>query len=242
MSLTIHYIENWELQSKCLQVLYTPQDHTSENLKDALQDSLERWNLDPSKLTAFTTDNAANIVKACQLAGFQRFQCFGHRLNLAVTNSIKDDPRVNRATAVCRKLTTHFSHSHKKKQALTAAQIELKLPQHSLIADCETRWGSKFKMMQRALEQEPAIRRVLSQDRKASHLVPTWQDVDILESVVKALEPVADFTDMLSGKLSNAWSSSIKICMQTHITLVYSHHSKAVTVYNVRLSFSCISS
>ncbi|KAK2190879.1 hypothetical protein NP493_65g01022 [Ridgeia piscesae] len=101
MSLTIHYIENWELQSKFLQVLYTPQDHTSENLKDALQDSLDKWNLDPSKLVAFTTDNGANIVKACQLAGIPRFQCFGRRLNLAVTNSIKDDPRVRRVIGVC---------------------------------------------------------------------------------------------------------------------------------------------
>ena len=231
MSLTIHYIENWELQSKCLQVLYTPQDHTSENLKDALQDSLDRWNLDPSKLIAFTTDNGANIVKACQLAGFPRFQCFGHRLNLAVTNSIKDDPRVKRAIGVCRKLTTHFAHSHKKKQALTAAQIELNLPQHSLIADCETRWGSKFKMMQRTLEQEPAIRRVLSNDRKASHLVPTWQDVDVLEGVVKALEPVADFTDMLSGKLSSVWSPNTNICDCVQIMSFQSCNSLRCKLY-----------
>ena len=123
---------------------------------------------------------------ACQLAGLLCFQWFGHRLNLVVTNSIKDDPRVSRAVGVCLKLTTHFANSYKKKQALTAAQVELKLSQHSLNADCETRWGSKFNVMQRTLERVPAIRMVLSQDRNASHLVPTWQNVDILESVVKA--------------------------------------------------------
>ena len=57
--------------------------------------------------------------------------------------------------------------------------------------------------MERVLEQEPAIRRVLPQDRRASHLVSTSQDIDVLESVTKALRPVSDFTDMLSGKLSN---------------------------------------
>ena len=196
MSLTIHYIEDWKLESRCLQVLYTPQDHTADNLQEAL---VGIW----SKLSAFTTDNGANIVKACQLAGFTRFQCFGHRLNLAVTNSFKDDERVRRAIGVCRKLTTYFSHSFKKKAALTAAPVELKLPQHSMIADCETRWGSKYKMMERVIEQEHAIRRVLSQDRKSSHLVPTWQDIDVIESVVKALQPVSEFTDMLSGKLCN---------------------------------------
>ena len=91
-------------------------------------------------------------------------------------------------------------------------------------------------MMQRTLEQEPVIRRVLSNDRKASHLVPTWQDVDILEGVVKALEPVADFTDMPSGKLSSAWSPNTNICRK----LYNCHHSKAVTVYNVRFSFIII--
>ena len=145
MSLTVHFIENWELRSKCLQVLYTPQDHTSENLKYALQESMECWSLDPLKLTAFTTDNGSKIVKACQLAGFLRFQCFGHSLNLAVTNSIKDGHRVSRAVGVCRKLTIHFANNYKKKQALTAAQVELKLPQHSLIADCETRVLSSMR-------------------------------------------------------------------------------------------------
>ena len=66
--------------------------------------------------------------------------------------------------------------------------------------------------MQSTLEQEPAIRRVLSNDRKASHLVPTWQDVDILEVH-------GHLTPTFVGKLYNC------------------HHSKAVTVYNVRFSF-----
>ena len=107
-----------------------------------------RWNLQPAKSTAFTTDNGTNIVKACQLADFMRFQCFGHRLNPAVTNSIKDDPRVSRVVGVCRKLTTHFAHSFKKKMAPTAAQVELNVPRHSLVADCETQWGSKLKLME----------------------------------------------------------------------------------------------
>lgn len=37
-------------------------------------------------------------------------------------------------------------------------------------------------------------------DKKCRHLVPTWQDVEILESVNKAVKPLQDFTDALSGE------------------------------------------
>ena len=55
-------------------------------------------------------------------------------------------------------------------------------------------------MIGRVLEQEKVIRKVLGGDRKTSHLVPTWQDLDILESLNSILAPLSDFTDMLSAK------------------------------------------
>ena len=54
-------------------------------------------------------------------------------------------------------------------------------------------------MVRRILEQEEAIRIVLSADRKTSHLILTWQDVDVLQSIHKALSPVSSLTDILSG-------------------------------------------
>ena len=67
---------------------------------------------------------------------------------------------------VCRKIVTSFSHSWKKKNELTKAQVEKGLPEHSLVTDCPTRWGSQQKMVARILEQDAAIRQVLSEDRK----------------------------------------------------------------------------
>ena len=59
----------------------------------------------------------------------------------------------------------------KRKRDLTKAQMNLQLPVHALVADSPTRWGSMAKIVARILEQENAIRTVLSADRKASHLV-----------------------------------------------------------------------
>ncbi len=55
-------------------------------------------------------------------------------------------------------------------------------------------------MIGRVLEQRRALSDVLSADRKSRHLVPTWQDLDILESVNQALQPLQEFTDALSGE------------------------------------------
>ena len=97
-----------------------------------------------------------------------------------------------------------FFVSWKKRRDLAKAQREHNLPLHvhSLTADYPTRWGSSHKMLSHILEQETAVRAVLSADRKCSHVISTWQDteVHVLEAIDKALTPMADLTDLLSGK------------------------------------------
>lgn len=81
-----------------------------------------------------------------------------------------------------------------------SAQIERGLHPHKLITESPTRWGSRLQMIERVLEQEKAITQVLATDKKTRHLVPTWQDIMVLESVTAALKPLQDFTDALSGE------------------------------------------
>lgn len=115
-------------------------------------------------------------------------------------NAVKGDERITRAVGLCKKLVGHFSHTWKGKMALKKAQKEHNLPEHSLITECPTRWGSRQRMIQRVLEQQRAISDVLSADRKSRHLVPSWQDLDVLESINQALQPLQEFTDALSGE------------------------------------------
>lgn len=101
---------------------------------------------------------------------------------------------------VCKKVVGAFSFSWKKKKELAAAQKEFDLPKHRLITESPTRWGSRHAMIARVLEQEKAISKVLSADRKTRHLAPSWQDIEVLESIHKALNPLVEFTDALSGE------------------------------------------
>lgn len=55
-------------------------------------------------------------------------------------------------------------------------------------------------MVNRMLEQKEAVMRILSTDRKSDSLKLNWQALDVLESMVKALEKVAPLTDALSGE------------------------------------------
>lgn len=98
---------------------------------------------------------------------------------------------------MCKKVVAAFSYSWKKKRDLAAAQEKLNLPKHQLVTESPTRWGSRQKMVARMLEQRMVIAEVLASDRSIQHLVPTWHDVDVLESVHEALSPLLEFTDFL---------------------------------------------
>lgn len=107
-------------------------------------------------------------------------------------NAMKDS-KIDRAVGLCKKIVGLFSHSWKRRRDLAEAQKELKLPVHKLKTECPTRWGSMQVMVQRILEQLPAISHVLSPDRKARHLIPLWQDVEVLEGINKTITSLADF-------------------------------------------------
>ncbi|KAK0151906.1 Endoplasmic reticulum export factor CTAGE5 [Merluccius polli] len=194
LSLTIHYItDDWNLGSRCFS------EHTAEEIAQGLKEALESWGFKEERQVCITTDNGSNVVKAASLNDWTRLQCFGHRLHLAIEKSVKD-PRINRAVALCKKIVSSFSHSWKRRKALKKAQAEHNLPLHRLITETPTRWGSRQMMIQRVLGQEKALSQVLKADRKTRHLVPTWQDTDVLESISKTLGPLLEFTAALSGE------------------------------------------
>lgn len=81
------------------------------------------------------------------------------------------------------------------------------IPEHSLINDVVTRWGSTFEMILRFLEQQQAICGVLAGDRSAWHLMPKDNDISVLEEVSQLLRPLHDFTDILASEKQVTLSS-----------------------------------
>ena len=134
MSYTAHFIDaSWQYRSRCLETCFLPQDHTGENIVEALQSVLDSWQLKDDKQVCITTDNGTNIISAIHQLEWLRLPCFGHCLNLAVTKALKCDNRVSRALGVARKIVSSFSMSWKKRRDLARIQAEKKLPEHNLV-------------------------------------------------------------------------------------------------------------
>ena len=89
-----------------------------------MNDILTHWKLDAEKQIAITTDNGANIKKACKDIEWTNIPCFGHNLHLAITNTLNHIPRIGRALGICKKIVAAFGLSWNRRRDLTAAQVQ----------------------------------------------------------------------------------------------------------------------
>ena len=74
----------------------------------------------------------------------------------------------------------------------------LQLPQHKLIQDCVTRWGSTLGMLTRLMEQQAAIAAVLMEG-KVRHLMPEEAEWAVIELLVDILKPFQWATEATGG-------------------------------------------
>ena len=107
------------------------------------------------------TDNCQNIVNAVtDHLQVLHLPCFGHTLQLSVQKAFNLNEIVVGLGKV-HKLVGHFKKSSKAKYCLHEKQKLLNLPDHQLIQQCDTRWGSVYAMLERFLEQQAAVCAVL---------------------------------------------------------------------------------
>ena len=67
LSFIVHFIdEEWKLRNRCLQTSFLPEDHTGDNIANALEGVHSSWNLHHSRQVCLTTDNGSNIVSAAR--------------------------------------------------------------------------------------------------------------------------------------------------------------------------------
>ncbi|XP_071105253.1 E3 SUMO-protein ligase ZBED1-like [Haliotis cracherodii] len=139
------------------------------------------------------------MIVAVREAGLTHVKCFAHTVNLASQRALKID-RVNRLLKKLRTIVVFFHRSTVANALLKQKQGMLQLPDHKLIQDVSTRWNSSFEMVERYLEQQPAVLSVLmSKDvRKTEKDVVLYEtDLSNAEDLVVVLKPMKTITTIL---------------------------------------------
>ncbi|XP_048020934.1 E3 SUMO-protein ligase ZBED1-like [Megalobrama amblycephala] len=201
MSVTAHYIDElWNLVSYVLQTTEVQTDHRSVSLAEMLTKAMEEWGL-LSKDPAIVTDNAANMICAVEITGLTHVGCFEHIINLASQAGLKL-PNVARLLGRVRHIAKFFHRSTTATRILKEKQKLLQLNAHKLKIDVVTRWNSTLEMLERFLEQQPAISAaLLSPDvRRNEKDLCSLKEEDITdaEDVVRALKPMKTATQVMS--------------------------------------------
>ncbi|RXN10424.1 zinc finger BED domain-containing 1-like protein [Labeo rohita] len=197
MSLTVHYLSmEWTLKSRCLETVFMPENHTSDNISDALRHAFEEWSLDEKKLACITTDNGANIVAAVKKLNWPWLNCFGHNLHLAVTNamaSVKD--RTARAMGLCHTLTK-LKNTQKDVQQMIQNRIKkIQDIKHSAETQLIKTQKDVQQMIQDKIKKIQDIKN--SAEIRKTQLIKTQKDVQqMIQDKIKKIQDIKNSAEI----------------------------------------------
>ena len=89
LTLGIHFIStNWDLKSFCLDTAAPYEDHTGQNIADAVANIFDSLRLQVKNLVAATTNNGSNMIAALNILNLLYLSCFGHSLDFAINKKL----------------------------------------------------------------------------------------------------------------------------------------------------------
>lgn len=194
ITLTCHYIAEWEMHSKVLQTCSFDEPHTAVNTANYLKDATEQWLSSSDKVIACVHDNASNMVLANR-GLWESAPCFAHTLQLAINKGF-GVASVKSIIAASSPLVAHFHHSTVAIAALCQKQQQQKVPEHKLIHYCCTRWNSVCDMFECLFEQRWTVCAVLSDRNFTKHADAKklelkdehWEIAEVLIPVLQSLK------------------------------------------------------
>lgn len=215
MSLTAHFIDDsFRLQKKILSFVQVD-SHKGDDLAFVVENSLGQWSID--RVLCITLDNAsANDVMARNLKETIRgwghslldgehlhMRCAAHIVNLVVTQGMKEHQqsvsKLRFAVGWVKKSPGRW------KKIKEAAVLEKIVTKKHLWLDSPTRWNGAFIMLDRACQYRRAFERYAKMDKSFKvdmadyGGIPTKEDWESLERLVKFLEHFHKLTKKVSG-------------------------------------------
>jgi len=203
MSVTLHFVDNWELRHRVIAVLPVDDRHTGDNIVNWLLEVLDRYDFTRSKVVAVVHDNGSNIVSAAKklndAEGWCSVRCAAHTIQLVVGAALKVDD-IQQALVAARRVVEYFKRSVVATSALREKQEQMSAPCHKLVMEVSTRWNSTLYMVRRLLEQRWPVCAVLSEKGQSCKSLNDAQ-WEMLSTLAELLEPFEAATVFVSGEL-----------------------------------------
>lgn len=218
LTATCHFFDDFVYRNATLATTRLTVNHTAENLSSALYDILTDFDI-KNKVACVVTDNAPNIVKACQIypLNVRQLPCIAHTLNLVVQDAFKCDT-FSTVLKKCKEIVAYVKHSNLAEENLRKQQREMGRPELKLKQEVPTRWNSALYMLQRLLEVHDPLTVALSRTSRAPAAL-TADEILIIKEAVSLLKPFEEATTKLSGDTYVSVSLIIPVIVDLQIKL-----------------------
>ncbi|KAH6927423.1 hypothetical protein HPB50_003458 [Hyalomma asiaticum] len=220
LSVTCHIMDSsFQLHVHALACTEMADAHTAENLVLFLKSVMEEWALpDPGTVPVYVvTDNERNFTAAITQSPWIGIKCFGHTLQLCVSDVKRDVPGFSQLCTKARAIVGRYKKSSKARARLVEVQREMQLNALEVVQDVPTRWNSEHQMMTRLLKLRKPITVELSECDAVDNL--TAAEWKLMTAAVKVLDPLAQATTELSGDKYPTLSQVIPLLECTGIVL-----------------------
>lgn len=186
-------------------------DQDMQDIPKQLEYLWDSWITSSGLKKGFTVTDNATIKNTLEDHGHVTVQCFGHTIDLIVSEAIKSQRLVQNLLSIARKICERVHRSAEAKEKLAELQKAHQLPENQLIQDVPSKWMTSFFMLERLVEQKIAIdemsiecnfREIISCDQ--------WE---VMLSVCNALKPF----EVASKELSNRTATLGQVIPLIHI-------------------------
>lgn len=132
-------------------------DHDMQDIPKQLEYLWDSWITSSGLKKGFTVTDNSTIGNTLEDHGHVTMQCFGHTIDLIVSEAIKSQRMVQNLLSIARKICERVHRSAKAKEKLAELQRVHQLPENQLIQDVPSKWRTSFFMFERLVEQKNAI-------------------------------------------------------------------------------------
>uniref|UniRef100_UPI0037E7B452 zinc finger BED domain-containing protein 4 n=1 Tax=Semicossyphus pulcher TaxID=241346 RepID=UPI0037E7B452 len=132
-------------------------DHDMHNIPKQLEYLWDSWITSSGLKKGFTVTDNNTVRNTLEDHGHVTMQCFGHTIDLIVSEAIKSQRMVQNLLSIARKICERVHRSAKAKEKLAELQRVHQLPENQLIQDVPSKWRTSFFMLERLVEQKKAI-------------------------------------------------------------------------------------